>query len=117
MILTILSTFSIPFTVLYLPGFSFDLFIVLDNILHNISFTRVLLPLPETPVTHINLPSGNSTEIFFKLFSLHPVNLIDLPFPFLRFFGTSIFSLPERYLPVILLSFFITSSGVPHATK
>ena len=49
--------------------------------LPSISFTRVDLPLPDTPVTQINLPSGNSTDIFFRLFSLQPVSLIDLPFP------------------------------------
>ena len=30
-----------------------------------VSFTRLLLPEPETPVTHMNLPRGKSTSMFF----------------------------------------------------
>ena len=61
-----------------LLGFSFEPFILLDKILHSISFTSVLLPLPLTPVTHMNLPNGNSTLIFFRLFSLAPLTTIYL---------------------------------------
>ncbi len=31
------------------------------------SSTRVLLPLPETPVTTLNSPTGKPTVIFFRL--------------------------------------------------
>ena len=34
--------------------------------------TSVLLPLPETPVTHTNPPSGKATSIPFRLFSRAP---------------------------------------------
>ena len=42
----------------------------------NISVTSVDLPLPDTPVTDINLPKGNSTVKFFKLFSCAPLRTI-----------------------------------------
>jgi len=54
------------------------------------------LPLPETPVTQISLPKGNSTETFFKLFPVAPIKLIDFPFPFLLFFGISIVFVPFK---------------------
>ena len=60
--------FSIPFTSLHFPGFIFEPFNSFERVLYNTSFTKVLFPVPETPVTHINLPSGNLTFIFFKLF-------------------------------------------------
>ena len=60
--------FSIPFTSLHFPGFSFAPFKSLDIVLYKISFTNVLFPEPETPVTHVNTPNGNLTFIFFKLF-------------------------------------------------
>ena len=81
-----------------------------------ISFTRDDFPEPETPVTAINFPNGNLTLIFFKLFSLAPLTSKYKPFPFRLFFGTGIHSFPARYLPVKLLLFFMTSSGVPKAT-
>ena len=46
--------FSIPFTSLHLPGFSLEPFKSLDIVLYKISFISVLLPEPETPVTHTN---------------------------------------------------------------
>ena len=58
---TTLSMFSKPLTALYSPGFSLTLYKLLETTLYKISFTKVDLPLPETPVTHINLPSGNLT--------------------------------------------------------
>ena len=84
--------------------------------LHKISFTNVDFPLPDTPVTQINFPSGNLTLIFFKLFSLAPFTSIYSPFPLRRFDGTGILYSPERYFPVIEWGFFMTSSGVPAAT-
>ena len=38
-----------------------------------ISLTSVDLPLPETPVTHTNPPSGTFTLIPLRLFSLAPI--------------------------------------------
>ena len=62
------------------------------------------------------MPSGIFTLIFFKLFSLAPFISRYFLLPFLLTEGTSILSVPFRYLPVILFSLFITSSGVPAAT-
>ena len=39
------------------------------------SSTKVDLPLPETPVTHVRQPRGNETSIFFRLFSLAPTTV------------------------------------------
>ena len=36
------------------------------------SFTSVLLPEPDTPVTHTNLPNGISTSTCFRLFAAAP---------------------------------------------
>ena len=65
--------FSKPFISLNKPGFSFDLYSLEATALYNISRIKLLLPLPDTPVTQMNLPSGNLTLIFFKLFSLAPL--------------------------------------------
>ena len=81
----ILSIFSSPFTSLHFPGLIFEPFNSFAIVLYNISFTNVLFPEPETPVTHINSPSGNLTFTFFKLFSTAPFTSIALPFDFLLF--------------------------------
>ena len=60
------------------------------------SFIKVLFPLPLTPVTETNLPKGNSTELFFKLF-LEQLFKIKLFFTDdLRSFGVGIDFLPLR---------------------
>ena len=64
-IFIILSILSIPTTSLHLPGFSLEPFNCFVIVLYNISFTNVLFPDPETPVTQLNTPSGNLTLIFF----------------------------------------------------
>ena len=38
-------------------------FNILDKLLCNVCITRVDLPPPETPVTHVNIPRGNSTSM------------------------------------------------------
>ena len=50
--------------------------------------TRLDLPLPETPVTTVNVPNFIVTFTFFKLFWLARIILILLPFP-LRLFPRS----------------------------
>ena len=93
----ILSMFSIPFISLHFPGFSVAPFNSFAIVLYSISLTNVLFPEPDTPVTHVNTPSGNFTLIFFKLFSVAPHTSITLPFViFLRFLGTFICFLPLR---------------------
>ena len=74
------------------------------------------MPLPETPVTAVSTPSGISTSIFFKLFSLAPRMRRLFPFPLRRFEGTGIFLAPERYWPVMLRGSAQMSSTVPWAT-
>lgn len=53
-IFIILSIFSSPFTSLHFPAFIFEPFNSFAIDLYNTSFTKVLFPEPETPVTHIN---------------------------------------------------------------
>ena len=108
--------FSKPLIDLNIPGLSLDLYKLFETSLYKISLTSVLLPLPDTPVTHMNLPSGNLTLTFFKLFSLAPTISKYFLLPFLLFLGTSILSSPVKYLPVKLLGLAITSLGVPSAT-
>ena len=86
----ILSILSIPIIFLNLPGFSLELFNTLETCLHSISLINVDLPDPDTPVIQVNVPSGISTSMFFKLCSAAPLIEIFLPFPFLLFLGTSI---------------------------
>ena len=59
------------------------------------SFTRVDLPDPLTPVTATKFPSGNVTEIFLRLFSLASFTVIVRVLSYvLRSFGMSIFVRP-----------------------
>ena len=83
---------------MHFPGFSFEPFNSFVIVLYKISFTNVLFPEPETPVTQLNTPNGNLTLIFFKLCSVAPFTSIDLPFTtFLLFLGTAICFLPLKY--------------------
>src|SRR3989344_1006301 len=94
------------------------------------SFTSDDLPLPETPVTQINLPKGKATSMFFKLCSLAPLTVKYLVFgigylvfkptfwPLLNtlylLLNTSpetVF-LPDRYCPVNVLDL-RSAPGVP----
>ena len=68
----ILSIWSRPFTPLHFPGFSFEPFNSFATVLYRTSFTSVDFPEPDTPVTHVNTPSGNFTLIFFNLFYVAP---------------------------------------------
>src|SRR3546814_8107515 len=66
---------------------------------------RVDLPLPETPVTQVKVPSGIAASTFCRLFSLAPRILIAWPgCPSRRMRGTSIWRSPVRYWPVRLRS-------------
>ena len=73
------------------------------------------MPEPDTPVTHVTTPSGISTSIFLRLFSLAPLTLIQ-PAGFLRSAGTGILILPDRYAPVSESLHAIMSAAVPVAT-
>ncbi|MOA48727.1 hypothetical protein D3C78_1715130 [compost metagenome] len=78
---------------------------------------RVDLPEPDTPVTQVSKPTGISRFTCCRLLPLAPLSLRDF---FLsrgvRWAGTSIFTRPDRYLPVSESGCAITSSGVPSAT-
>ena len=97
-------------------GFQFFLVNSLCIALANISDTKVDFPLPETPDTDINLPSGNSAVMFFKLFSFAPLITIFPSFPFLLTFGYGTFNFPDKYLPVIDFLFFDITFQSPAAT-
>ena len=79
------------------------LFKVRFRALYNVCRTSVDLPLPETPVTHVKLPRGIFRLTLSKLFPVAPVISRNLPFfANLLLVGMLIFSLLERYFPVIL---------------
>ena len=80
-----------------------------------ISLTSEDLPLPETPVTQVNVPSGMLTSIPRRLFSRASRTVRNLPLPLRRLFGTAIFIFPERYCPVSERGDAMISSGVPAA--
>ncbi|MPN43956.1 hypothetical protein SDC9_191517 [bioreactor metagenome] len=112
----ILSRYSSPSMALCFPGRVFMRFKSAPSFLKIISFTSDDLPLPDTPVTQVNVPSGIETSIFLRLFSFAPSTVRNFPFPFLCVLGVIIFFFPERYSPVSDLGFAAISSGVPAAT-
>ena len=62
-------------------------------------FTKVLFPLPDTPVTTVSISKGKVTSIFFRLLARAP--LISIKCLEARtFLGISIVRLPLRYSPV-----------------
>ena len=63
--------------------------------------TSVLLPLPDTPVTATNVPSGTRRFTFFRLCSRAPITSSVFPLPRRRRFGTGTDRSPRRYAPVI----------------
>ena len=105
-----------PLIFLHFPGFIRVLPSACMIPLLKTSFTKEDFPEPLTPVTTVKVPNGSFTLTFFRLFSLAPTTSSFFPFPFLLFFGTSIFNFPLKYCPVKEFGFAITSSGVPAAT-
>ena len=77
--------------------------------------TSELLPEPDTPVTHVTTPSGISTSIFLRLFSLAP-RTFNQPVGLRLVAGTGILIFPLRYAPVIDSGHAIISLAVPTAT-
>ena len=67
-----------------------------NRCLYRLSFTRLLFPLPLTPVTHTSIPSGMETVRFLRLLTLAPRTVRYFPFPFRRTDGTGMDSFPER---------------------
>ena len=81
------------------------------NAWNNVCNTNVDLPLPETPVTQVNVPVGILRLTLFKLFPLAPLISTNLPFFANRLvLGISIDCLFARYCPVILFLSFLISS-------
>ena len=114
-ILTTLSIFSRPSIDFTLPG----LIRVLRNSFKidfvSTSLTSDDFPDPDTPLTTLNIPSGISTEMFLRLFSVAPFIFKNNPLPLRRSFGVGIVSLPLKNLPVNEFLFFIIWAGVPAA--
>ena len=76
--------------------------------------TKEDLPEPDTPVTATIQPSGIDTSMLRRLFSLAPKICIHRPSSgvFLSS-GIGIFSLPDKYAPVMLCSLEINSLNSP----
>ena len=96
------------------PVIVLALFRLFARCLYKISLTRELFPEPDTPVTHVIIPNGISTSIFFRLFSLAPFTVRN-PAGVFRSAGTGICSFPLRYCPVMDSSTWQISSAVPCA--
>ena len=64
-----LSRYSVPVIFSWSPGTFFAPLRWVTRYFFRISFTSEDLPEPETPVTLMNFPRGNSTSIFLRLFS------------------------------------------------
>ena len=74
---------------------------------YNVWSIKVDLPLPETPVTHVKLPTGILRLTLFKLLPLAPLISTNLPFVAnLLVLGISINLLCDKYCPVIIFLFF-----------
>ena len=82
----------------------------------NRSFTSVLLPDPETPVTQIRVPRGKPASIPRRLCSVAPRTHSVSPFPARRWDGIGIALRPLRYAPVIDPSCSMIAEGGPAAT-
>ena len=78
--------------------------ITFDVPLSKMSLIKVDFPLPETPVTSVNLDKGIATVIFLSYF-LAPIITISFPIPLRLLVGTSILYSPVKYLPVNCLGF------------
>ena len=111
-----LSTHSIPCTSSHWPGRLRAPFMAAARVLYRISFTRVDLPEPDTPVTQIILPRGKSTVMSRRLFSRALTTRRNLPLPSRRCWGTSTYLRPDRYCPVMLRLDLQISATLPAAT-
>src|SRR5258706_15414717 len=85
-----LSMFSNPLMLLYSWGAALELYTCFERIGYRVSLISVDFPLPLTPVTTINFPSGKSAFTLFRLFPFAPFSCKVLPLPFLLSFGNEI---------------------------
>src|SRR6185437_13564723 len=81
------------------------------------SFTKVDLPEPLTPVTTVITPSGKATSRFLRLFSRAPRTVIALPLIARGSKRAPILISPEIYFPVRESAARSISAGVPWATS
>ena len=76
---------------------NFDLFNMNELNGSRVWLIREDLPEPDTPVIHVNKPTGISAEIFCKLFS-EELTILIFSFPRdIRFFGILISLSPDKY--------------------
>ena len=97
---TTLSMNSTPVMVWCNPGRLLARWTCLANDRRRMSFTRVDLPDPETPVTATNCPRGNETVMSLRLCSPAPWTTSWSPLLGRRNCGTGIDFAPDRYKPV-----------------
>ncbi len=97
------------------PGFTRTRCSRFASALKTVSFTSVDLPEPETPVTVMNLPTGNSTSMSFRLCWVAPRTQNE-PWSSDRRSGVAICLFRDRNCPVTDSGFFSTSEAVPSAT-
>ena len=110
-----LSKTSIPSTPACAPGLTRARLSRFASALKTISFTSVDLPEPETPVTQMNLPTGNSTSMSLRLCCAAPRTRNE-PRSSSRRSGTAIARVPERNCPVTDFLFRSTFAAGPSAT-
>ncbi len=85
--------------------------------MYSVSTISVDLPLPETPVTQVKVPSGISAVRRCRLCSVAPLMRTIWPWwPGRRALGTGIWRKPVRYCAVRLSWCCISTVGGPHAT-
>ena len=76
---------------------NFDLFSMNELNGRRVWLIREDFPEPDTPVIHVNKPTGISAEIFCKLFS-EELTILIFSFPRdIRFFGILISLSPDKY--------------------
>src|SRR5207247_6641355 len=95
-----LSMYSKPSIALWRPGSSRARWIFIASALYRISFTRVDLPEPETPVTTVISPIGKETSMCCRLCSAAPRTTIAFPLDCRRLWGIGISLRPDKYRPV-----------------
>ena len=111
---TLFNFFKSPFISENAPGLSLYISKCLSSAGYKIFFTKLVLPLPDTPLTTVNAFKGIFTSIFFRFCSLAPI--ISMWFFDTRLFlGISIFLFPFKYSDV-RLSLFSSFFSVPCAT-
>ena len=95
-IITSLSTSSHPFSFLCAMGRSATYPSFRANPAARVSFIKVLLPEPDTPVTTVSSPRGNSTLSILRLFPCGPSKVRHFSPAGLLCFGVCIAVLPDR---------------------